>query len=116
MPVPKSAFDDLYPVEFYDPTDLFDPDRMYTVPEIARLLQGLEPEADLSPEQEAPLVDWAIPWLMDNAGDLVIADPRGPDDPGRYGLATDDAPGAGADADADDGEDPTDDAGATRDE
>jgi hypothetical protein len=86
MPVPKSEFDRLYPCEFYEPAELLDPDLMYTVPEIARLLQELDPEADLDPDTEAVLIDWAIPWIMTNAGDLSIAEPDGDEEPGYYGL------------------------------
>jgi len=86
MPVPKSEFDRLYPCEFYDPQELLDSGKMYTVPEIARLLQQLDPEADLDPDTEAVLIDWAIPWIMTNAGDLAVADPREDDEPGYYGL------------------------------
>jgi len=85
MPVPKDEFDQLYPCEFYTPGELLDPDQMYTVPEIARLLQGLAPEAELDYEDEAVLVDWTIPWIMVHADDLVVAEPRGEDEPGYYG-------------------------------
>ena len=87
MPVPKDQFDQLYPCEFYTPGELFDPDVMYTVGEVARLLQGVEPDAPLDVDTEDVLVDWAIPWIMTNAEDLVIADPRSDDEPGYYGLA-----------------------------
>ena len=90
MPVPKAEFDALYSCEFYEPADLFEPDQMYTVEEIARLLQGLEPTADVDPDTEDVLLDWTIPWIMDNAADLVIADPRAEEEPGYYGLATHD--------------------------
>jgi len=86
MPVPKSEFDRLYPCEFYEPDELLDPEQMYTVPEIARLLQELDPDADLDPDAEAVLIDWAIPWIMTNAADLSVADPRVEDEPGYYGL------------------------------
>ncbi len=86
MPVPKSEFDRLYPCEFYEPTELLDPEEMYTVPEIARLLQELDPGAELDPDTEAVLIDWAIPWIMNNAGELSVADPPGEDEPGYYGL------------------------------
>lgn len=86
MPVPKAAFDELLPCEFYTPAELLDPELCYTIDEIARLLQDLPPDADLEPETEAVLVDWAIPWVMTNAAELVVAEPRDPDDPGRYGL------------------------------
>ncbi|KPN30716.1 hypothetical protein SY89_01453 [Halolamina pelagica] len=59
---------------------------MYTVYEIARLLQGLEPDAEIDEETEAVLLDWAIPWVMNNADDLVVAEPPAEDAPGYYGL------------------------------
>jgi hypothetical protein len=86
MPVPKSGFDQLYPCEFYEPAELLDPEQMYTVPEIARLLQELDPDADLDPDTEAVLIDWAIPWIMTNAPELSVADPPRDGDPGYYGL------------------------------
>ena len=89
MPRDKSTFDRLYPCEFYEPADVFDPDQMYTVYEIARLLQGLDPDAELDVETEVVLLDWTIPWIMGNADDLVIADPRNEEEPGYYGLRTD---------------------------
>ena len=88
MPVPKTEFEGLYPCEFYEPADLFDPELMYTVEEVARLLQGLEPDADLEPDTEDVLIDWTIPWIIANADDLVIADPREENEPGYYGLKT----------------------------
>jgi len=87
MPVDKSEFEALHPCDFYTPAELLDPDQMYTVYEIARLLQELEPDAELDPETEAVLLDWAIPWVVRNADDLVVAEPRGDDEPGYYGLA-----------------------------
>lgn len=86
MPRSKSEFDQLHPCNFYEPADLMDPDLLYTVPEIARLLQGLEPEAEIDPETEAVLLDWAIPWIMDHGEDLVVAEPEAEDQPGYYGL------------------------------
>lgn len=91
MPEPKREFDEIYPCDFYSPEELFDHDKMYTVPEIARMLQGLEPEAEVDEGTEAVLVDWAIPWIMSNADDLVIGEPLTEDGPGYYGLAADDA-------------------------
>lgn len=86
MVKPKDAFDAIYPCEFYQPADVMDAELMYTVPEIARLLQGLEPDDELEPETEAVLVDWAIPWIMVHADELVIADPTDEDEPGHYGV------------------------------
>ena len=86
MPRPKAAFDALYPCDFYTPEELFDPDRMYTVYEIARLLQGLDPNAELDEGTEEILLDWAIPWVMRNADSLVVAEPPSDDEPGFYGL------------------------------
>jgi hypothetical protein len=87
MPVPKDDFDELYPCDFYTPEELLDPDEMYTVYEIARLLQELDPDAELEPETESVLLDWAIPWIVTNADDLVVADPPADDEPGYYGRA-----------------------------
>ena len=87
MPVPKDEFEETFPCEFYTPDELLEPDEMYTVYEIARLLQGLEPDADIDRETEDILLDWAIPWIMRNSDDLVIAEPRDDQEPGYYGLA-----------------------------
>ena len=86
MPTPKSEFEQLYPCDFYEPEALFDPEQMYTVYEIARLLQDLEPAAELEPATEEVLLDWAIPWVMRNADDLVVAEPPTDEEPGYYGL------------------------------
>jgi len=89
MARPKSDFDRLHPCDFYEPDELLDPDQMYTVYEIARLLQELDTDAELEPETESVLLDWAIPWVVDNAEDLVVAEPDADDEPGYYGLKTD---------------------------
>ncbi|MFB6108850.1 MAG: DUF5827 family protein [Haloplanus sp.] len=88
MPRPKADFEDVLPCEFYAPEELFDPEQMYTVYEIARLLQGLDPDAELDEGTEEILLDWAIPWVMVNAADLVIAEPPSEEEPGYYGLRT----------------------------
>jgi hypothetical protein len=90
VPTPKAEFDDIHPCEFYTPAELLDPDQLYTVYEIARLLQGLDPDAAIEPDTEAILLDWAIPWVVVNASNLVIAEPPAEDEPGYYGLRTDD--------------------------
>ena len=90
MPRPKSEFEQLHPCDFYTADELLAADQMYTVYEIARLLQGLDPDAELEAETEDILLDWAIPWVMNNAGDLVIAEPEADDEPGYYGLKSDD--------------------------
>lgn len=87
MPRPKSEFEELYPCDFYEPAELLESGQMYTVYEIARLLQDLEPNAELDPETENILLDWTIPWIMQNAADLVVAEPETEADPGYYGLA-----------------------------
>jgi hypothetical protein len=87
MPVPKDEFDDIHPCDFYTPAELLDADEMYTVYEIARLLQELEPDAEIDAETESVLLDWAIPWIMTHAEDLVVAEPRDESEPGYYGLA-----------------------------
>jgi len=108
MPIEKSEFPGLYPCDFYTPAELFEPDRMYTVYEIARLLQGLEPDAEIEEGTEEVLLDWAIPWIMTNSEELVVAEPRGDDEPGYYGVRRpedlDGADGAADDAAA--GDDP----------
>ncbi len=86
MPRSKGEFDQLHPCDFYTPAELFDPDTLYTINEIARLLQGLEPTAHVEPETEDVLIDWAVPWVMTNADDLVVAEPDSDDAPGYYGL------------------------------
>lgn len=86
----KDEVESIHPCEFYRPDDIMDEESLYTVPEIARLLQGLEPEVELDPEAENVLVDWAVPWIMVHAEDLVIADPTNEDEPGLYGVRTDD--------------------------
>jgi len=86
MPVPKEAADDLRPLEFRDPSEVLDPDELYTVYEIARLLQGIEPGADLDPTTEGVLLDWAIPWMLFNQEAFVFAEPAADDEPGLYGL------------------------------
>lgn len=89
MPRAKSEFDALYPCSFYEPEELLDPDQMYTVYEIARLLQELEPDAELEPGEEEILLDWAIPWIVGHADRLVIAEPPTDADPGFYGVRRD---------------------------
>ena len=89
MPEPKSDFDGLHPCDFYTPAELLEPDQMYTVYEIARLLQELEPDASIDEETEAVLLDWAIPWILSNADDLVVATPRSENEAGYYGLRRD---------------------------
>jgi len=86
MPVPKSEFDQLPPCDFYTPAELLEPDQMYSVYEIARLLQGLDADAAIDEATEDVLLDWAIPWIMTNADDLVVAEPRHDDEPGYYGI------------------------------
>ncbi|TKX74116.1 hypothetical protein EXE46_10825 [Halorubrum sp. GN11_10-6_MGM] len=98
MPEPKSAFDATYPCDFYEPAELFEPEQMYTIPEIGRLLQGLEPDADVDPDTEAVLVDWAVPWVMVHADEMVVAEPLTEDGPGYYGVAEHAVPDDEADA------------------
>lgn len=89
MPVPKAEFDELHPCDFYEPADVLEAEAMYTVAEIARLLQRLEPDAEIDADVEAVLIDWAIPWILTNADDLLVGDPQAYDGPGYYGLRTD---------------------------
>ena len=87
MPEPKDAFETLYPYRLYEPEEVLDPEMMYTVPEIARLLQGLDPDVKLDADTEERVVAWTIPWLVVHAEELVINDPVG-DDPGYFGVET----------------------------
>jgi hypothetical protein len=87
MPTPKSEFEALHPCDFYEPSELLDDDRMYTVYEIARLLQELEPDAEIDEATEDVLLDWAIPWIMFHSEDLVVAEPRSDEEPGYYGVS-----------------------------
>lgn len=100
MPRPKADFDALHPCDFYTPAELLEPDRMYTVYEIARLLQGLSPDAQIDEGTEAVLLDWAIPWVMRNSEELVIAEPPSDQDPGYYGLREDGDVAGDSDVDA----------------
>jgi hypothetical protein len=86
VPRSKASFERLRPLEFRDPSAVLDPEAMYTVYEIARLLQGLDPDAELDVETEDVLLDWAIPWVLFNADALCFADPERDDEPGHYGL------------------------------
>ncbi|QKY21592.1 hypothetical protein B4589_014855 [Halolamina sp. CBA1230] len=86
MPRDKESFDALHPCDFYTPEELLVEDQMYTIYEIARLLQGLDPGAEIDEETESVLLDWAVPWVMTNADELVVADPPEEDAPGYYGL------------------------------
>ena len=110
MPESKDAFEETFPCEFYEPAELFDPDLMYTIPEIGRLLQGLEPDADVDPDTEAVLIDWAIPWVMTHAEDLVIAEPLEEDGPGYYGVAPHAVEGKAGGREAGEGEEESEDA------
>jgi hypothetical protein len=86
MPRPRDDFDTLWPLAFREPAAVLEPEWLYTVAEIARLLQGVEPDADLDPATENVLLDWAIPWIVRNQEEFVFAEPDEPDDLGYYGL------------------------------
>ncbi len=86
MPRPREEFDDIRQFEFRDPEEVLDRDSMYTVYEIARLLQGVDPDREMDAETEAILLDWAIPWMLDNSEAFVFAEPDAEDEPGYYGL------------------------------
>jgi len=87
MPRPKSEFEDLRPLAFHEPAEILDADEMYTIYEIGRLLQGVEPDTELDIETENVLLDWAIPWMMGHSEQFVFAEPEHDEDPGYYGLA-----------------------------
>jgi len=87
MPRPKSEFDDLRSLEFREPEEVLEADAMYTIYEVGRLLQGLEPDAELDVDTENVLLDWAIPWMIAHSESFVFAEPDRDDEPGYYGLA-----------------------------
>jgi len=87
MPIPKDEADDLRPLAFREPAEVLDADELYTVYEIARLLQGITVDEELDVETENVLLDWAIPWMMKYADYLVFAEPSSEMEPGYYGLA-----------------------------
>lgn len=87
MPRPRETFEECRPLDFREPSDVLEADQLYTVFEIARCLQGLDPEADLDPGTEDVLLDWAIPWMLINREAFVFAEPEDPGEPGYYGLA-----------------------------
>lgn len=87
MPKPKDSVDELRPLAFHEPETVLDSDTLYTVAEIARLLQGLPADAELDAETENVLFDWAIPWMVYNADSFVFAEPAAETEPGYYGLA-----------------------------
>lgn len=86
MPRPKSTFDDVREFEFRDPAEVLDSDTMYTVYEIARLLQGVEVDRELDAATEGVFLDWAIPWMLDNQAAFCFAEPDDDASPGFYGL------------------------------
>lgn len=86
MPRPREEFDDIRSFEFYDPEEVLEQDQLYTVYEIARLLQGVEPDRDLDPGTEDILLNWAIPWMLDHSESFVFAEPESDEEPGHYGL------------------------------
>ena len=87
MPRPRAEFDDLRALEFRDPEEVLSAEKLYTIYEIGRLLQGLDPEAELDVETENVLLDWAIPWMLAHSESFVFAEPEDDTDPGYYGLA-----------------------------
>ncbi|QIO22988.1 DUF5827 family protein [Haloarcula sp. JP-L23] len=86
MPADKAEFDDVRSFELHEPADILDPDLLYTIPELARLLQGLPVDAELSDFNESVFIDWAIPWMIYNQDSLVFAEPDAEDVVGLYGL------------------------------
>jgi hypothetical protein len=86
MPRPREEFDDLREMAFHEPEAVLDADRLYTVYEIARLLQGVPLDAELDVETENVLLDWAIPWMIYNQEQFVFAEPEHESQPGYYGL------------------------------
>ena len=87
MPVSRDEFEDLRPLSFREPDEVLDDEKLYTIYEVARLLQGLDPDVELDVETENVLLDWAIPWMMTHTEAFVFAEPAADDEPGYYGLA-----------------------------
>ncbi|PSP92380.1 hypothetical protein BRC84_06160 [Halobacteriales archaeon QS_1_68_44] len=86
MPRPREEFEDLRAFEFRDPEEVLEEEYLYTVYEIARLLQGVDPDREMDAETEDILLDWAIPWMLDNSEAFVFAEPDADEEPGYYGL------------------------------
>jgi hypothetical protein len=89
MPRPRDDLEDLRDLEFREPEEVLDSDQLYTVYEIARLLQGVALDAELDVETENVLLDWAIPWMIYNQDRFVFAEPEHDSQPGYYGLQID---------------------------
>ena len=89
MPRPREEFEDLRAFEFRDPEEVLEEKYLYTVYEIARLLQGVDPDREMDAETEDILLDWAVPWMLDNSEAFVFAEPDADEEPGYYGLARD---------------------------
>lgn len=86
MPIPKDEMDELRPLAFHEPAAVLDDDKLYTIYEISRLLQGLDVDAELDVETENVLLDWTIPWMMNYSDEFVFAEPVDDSEPGYYGL------------------------------
>lgn len=87
MPIQREEVDDLRPLAFREPADVLEEDKLYTVYEISRLLQGLDINDELDVETENVLLDWTIPWMLKHADSFVFAEPTDDTEPGYYGLA-----------------------------
>ncbi|MFC7019088.1 MULTISPECIES: DUF5827 family protein [Haloarcula] len=87
MPAKKADYDEILSFELHEPVDILDSELLYTIPELARLLQGLPADAELNEFNESVFIDWAIPWMIYNQDDLVFAEPSDEDVVGLYGLA-----------------------------
>jgi hypothetical protein len=87
MPRTKAEFEDLRPMAFREPGEVLERDSMYTVYEIARLLQGVGVDRQLDAKTENVLLDWAIPWMIYHQERFVFANPDSDAEPGYYGLA-----------------------------
>jgi hypothetical protein len=87
MPRERAAFDDVRSFELHEPEDILDPELLYTIPELARLLQGLPVDAELSDFNESVFIDWAIPWMIYNQDDLAFAESDDEEVVVLYGLA-----------------------------
>lgn len=88
MPIPRDDIEDVRPLEFREPAEVLEKDKLYTIYEISRLLQGLGVDEELDVETENVLLDWTIPWMMNHTEKFVFAEPQSDSEPGYYGLAT----------------------------
>ena len=77
MPIPRDDVEELRPLAFRQPEAVLETDRLNT---------------EIDPDTESMLLDWTIPWMLDNADSFVFAEPESEAEPGYYGLASESTP------------------------